>query len=304
MTQKNLNLYKLLFLIKRGLILFKRNIAINITSIITIITALYIFFIFFILSYSTDNFFGKLVNIQNIRAYVNTQDKGRIDNFIKHMKKLQFVKDVKFFTSEDSHRSLKESYMGEDYLNRLPKEFFPSFIEITLKDEFRDIKTVKSMEIEISKFDIIDVTSYGEKWLLNFLSVKVGLKIFLIILTFLLSLSIGSVIYNTINLNLFKFKDEIKIYSLVGATRTFISAPYIFSSIIEVTLSFIVGFILQFSTFEFIKYFFLDKLGVVFITYPSILVFFMIYFVIVLISGISSILSIYTFMDKMGAIGE
>ncbi|MCA1933344.1 MAG: permease-like cell division protein FtsX [Calditerrivibrio sp.] len=304
MTQKNLNLYKLLFLIRRGLTLFKRNIAINITSIITIITALYIFFIFFILSYSTDNFFGKLVNIQNIRAYVNTEDKGKIDSFIKYMKKLQIVKDVKFFSSEDSHKSLKESYMGEDYLNRLPKEFFPSFVEITLKDEFRDIKSVKSLEVEISKFDIIDVTSYGEKWLLNFLSVKVGLKIFLIALTFLLSLSIGSVIYNTINLNLFKFKNEIKIYSLVGATRTFIAAPYIFSSIIEVTLSFIIGFILQFVTFEFIKYFFLDKLGVIFITYPSFFICLMIYLVIILISAISSILSIYTFMDKMGAIGE
>lgn len=304
MTQKNLNLYKFLFLIRRGLTLFKRNIAINITSIITIITALYIFFIFFILSYSTDNFFGKLVNIQNIRAYVNTEDKGKVDSFIKYMKKLQIVKDVKFFSSEDSHKSLKESYMGEDYLNRLPKEFFPSFVEITLKDEFRDIKSVKSLEVEISKFDIIDVTSYGEKWLLNFLSVKVGLKIFLIALTFLLSLSIGSVIYNTINLNLFKFKNEIKIYSLVGATRTFIAAPYIFSSIIEVTLSFIIGFILQFVTFEFIKYFFLDKLGVIFITYPSFFICLMIYLVIILISAISSILSIYTFMDKMGAIGE
>ncbi|MEF3255520.1 MAG: permease-like cell division protein FtsX [Deferribacterales bacterium] len=303
MIQK-LDANKILFLIKHGVLLFRKNIAINLTSIITIITALYIFFIFFILSYSVDNFFGKLVNVQNIRGYLKTEDRSKIDNFINNIKKLQIVKEVKYYTSDDAYKLLNESYMGENYLKLLPKEFFPSFIEITVKEKFRDINNIKMLENEMYKYDLFDVTSFGEKWLINFLSIKIGLKIFVFVLTFLLSISIGSVIYNTINLNLFKFKDEIKIYSLVGATRSFISVPYIFSSFIEVTISFLLAFVLQFLTFKIIKLFFLDKLGIVFITEPSFWLVLNIYVVIIIITLLSSILSLFNFMDKMGAIGE
>jgi cell division transport system permease protein len=304
MILKKLSLTKAKFLIKRGLILFRKNLAINLTSIVTIVTALYIFFLFFTLSYSIDNFFDKLVNVQNIRAYLKTYDKTKVDHFINSIKKLKSVETVKFFSQEDAYLSLKKSYMGEDYLGLLPKEFFPSFIEITLKDGFRDIRYVKEIETEVSKFDIIDVTSYGGKWLLNFLSVKIGLKIFVLILTLLLSISIGSVIYNTINLNLFKFKEELKIYSLVGATRSFISVPYILSSLIEANLSFFSAFLLQFATFKLVNVFFLEKLGVVFLTFPSFSLLVLIYFVIITITTMATVFSLFNFLDKMGAIGE
>jgi cell division transport system permease protein len=306
MTLKKLNLTKFLILIKNGFLLFKRNIAINITSIITIITALYIFFIFFVLSYSVDLFFGKLVNIQNIRAYTTTNaDLKKVNSLIGDLKRLRSIKDVKFYSSKDSYKYLKESYMSEKYLELLPEEFFPSFLEITLKDNYREIRYVKEVEAELAKYDIIDVTSFGEKWLLNFLSIKVGLKIFVMILTFLLSISIGSVIYNTINLKLFKFKDEIKIYSLVGATRSFITVPYIVASIIETIISFFVAFVLQVITFALIKQFFLDRLGISFLQSPSFSIILSIFIIIVLISAISALLSVLSFLDRnLGAIGE
>jgi len=306
MTLKKLNLTKFLILIKNGFLLFKRNIAINITSIITIITALYIFFIFFVLSYSVDLFFGKLVNIQNIRAYTTTNaDLKKVNSLIGDLKRLRSIKDVKFYSSKDSYKYLKESYMSEKYLELLPEEFFPSFLEITLKDNYREIIYVKEVEAELAKYDIIDVTSFGEKWLLNFLSIKVGLKIFVMILTFLLSISIGSVIYNTINLKLFKFKDEIKIYSLVGATRSFITVPYIVASIIETIISFFVAFVLQVITFALIKQFFLDRLGISFLQSPSFSIILSIFIIIVLISAISALLSVLSFLDRnLGAIGE
>ncbi|MCX8083543.1 MAG: permease-like cell division protein FtsX [Calditerrivibrio sp.] len=256
------------------------------------------------MSYSVDNFFGNLVNIQNIRAYLKDTSKDKVDKLMLELKKLRSVKEVKFYSSAESHRYLKNSYMGEKYLELLPQEFFPSFIEIVLKDSFQELRYVKEVELELSKSDIVEVTSFGEKWLINFLSVKVGLKIFVMVLTFLLSVSIGSVIYNTINLKLYKFKDEIKIYNLVGATRSFIVTPFVFASIIEVTLSFLVAFILQYITFFSIKYFFLDKLGLIFIKNPSFFLLLAIYTSILVISFLASILSVFSFLDKMGAIGE
>lgn len=306
MTLKKQDLTKLWILIKRGFSLFKTNITINITSIITIITALYIFFIFFVLSYSVDSFFGKLVNIQNIRAYITTTaSQEKINSLMNGLKKLKSIKEVKYYSSKDSYKYLKESYMGEKYLELLPEEFFPTFLEITLKENFREIRFVKEVEAELAKSDIVDITSFGEKWLLNFLSIKVGLKIFVMILTFLLSVSIGSVIYNTINLKLFKFKEEIKIYSLVGATRSFITVPFVVASIIETTISFLLALVLQITTFGLIEHFFLDKLGIRFLQNPSMSIIISIYMIMLTITIISSLLSVFSFLDRnMGAIGE
>lgn len=306
MTLKKQELQKLLILINRGFLLFKSNMAINITSIVTIITALYIFFVFFVLSYSVDNFFGKLVNVQNIRGYItDSAPQDKINALIKRLSSLKSVAEVKFYKSKDSYEYLRKSYMSEKYLELLPEEFFPSFVEVTLKSNYQEIKFIKEIEGELMKSDIISTTSFGEKWLLNFLSIKVGLKIFVMILTALLSISIGSVIYNTINLKLFKFKEEIKIYSLVGATRSFIITPFVVASVIEMTVSFLIAFILQYVTFYLIRHFFLDKLGVVFLQSPSTYVIFSIFFIMTFISIIASILSVFSFLDKnLGAIGE
>jgi cell division transport system permease protein len=63
------------------------------------------------------------------------------------------------------------------------------------------------------------------------------------------------IIYNTVRLTIFVFKDEISVMRLVGASNMFIRGPFLIESIIYATISSLVAIIL----FYPITYYFSEK---------------------------------------------
>lgn len=261
---------KLLYLINKGLTLYKKNFKLSISSIITLFTIFFIYQFLFTIGFSINEFFTKLSKIQNIRVYLKTDDTKKIEQFIDDVNKLNMVKNVKYYSQEDAYNYLKENTYNLKYLEKVSKHFFPSFVEITVFEKFSDMKFISQIEEEINKNEIVEVASFGEKWILKFASTKYSLQFFMLIVTILLSISIAFIVINVINLNLYKFKDEIKIYSLVGATRFFIIFPFIIATIIEFFVSFLASTLINSGVFYLINSTILSAIDIDFIRLPNI----------------------------------
>lgn len=264
---------KFSYLFNRSIKFYKLNFKTSIVSFLTLTTIFFIYQFIFTIGYSTNSFFKNLSSVQNVRVYLKTDDTEKINEFIKNIKNLNSVEDIIYYTPEDSYKYLKNNTQNLKYLENISKDFFPSFIEIKLKDNFKNLIFINQIKTEINKFEIVDKASFGEQWVLKFASIKYSLQIFIFIVTILLSISIAFITINVINLNLYKFKEEIKIYSLVGATRTFIIVPFLLASVIEFILSFAISVLINFSIFFGINDYILSSLNINFIKLPNIYIY-------------------------------
>jgi cell division transport system permease protein len=297
-------LSKFFILVKRGLELFIKNLSLHFVSITTVATILFIFNIFFIIGYSVDFFIKNMVDIQTVRVYLNTDNKKEIDKLIDQIKEMRSIDEVKYYSSKETYEYLKDSNFNTKYLKMIPKDFFPAFIEVKINPKYRKLKFVKEIETNLSDFKIVDMASFGESWIMNFLSFRYGIHFFLVVLTILLIISMSSIIYNTIKISLFRYKEQIRIYNLVGATRSFIILPFIFTIIIEMTISFIISMLVTIFIFKTMNSFLLESININFLLIPKFYLYIIFYFIVIVISVLASFLSISSFLNKMGAIND
>lgn len=295
---------KFLFLIKRGVNFFFSNLSLNLASILTTTTILFVFHIFFTMSVSLDSFFSDLTNIQSIRLYLKTEDTKKINDFIKEVEGLDTIESVKYYSPDDALKYLNKNTDHINYLENIPREFYPHFIEAKIKKEYRDLNNIRELEKNLNDYDIVDVASYGEKWVVNFTTLNYSIKFFIFILTALLALALSTILYNTIKINLYRYIDEIKIYSLVGASRTFIIIPIIISVVIESTISYILAAGLSFGTFFLLNEKLLHNIGIYLINQPDLIMFLIIFVVLICVSVLAGLISIKTFLNNMGAIND
>ncbi|MDY6820226.1 MAG: permease-like cell division protein FtsX [Deferribacterota bacterium] len=296
---------KLIFLIKKGLFLFKRNVAINVVTITTITTILFIYNVLFILGYSSNNFLKRLSEVQTIRAFIKEGKEEEAKAIIKNLEKLDAVKNITYYSKDDTYRYMKKQFEGPaNEIADMPKTLYPSFLEISLKDKYTDIDYVKEFQNILNKYDVFKATSYGEKWVLNFLTIKFGIHLFIFILSVLISISIASIIYNTIKINLAKRKMEVMVYNLVGATRSFIVVPYIVCTLLEIFIGFVVSYSSAYLIFYILDVEVLRSIGINILSFPPLSVVLCLLFVVLFIAIFSSSYSLGVFLDNVEEYNE
>ncbi|BAI80824.1 cell division transport system permease protein [Deferribacter desulfuricans SSM1] len=293
---------KIIFLLQKGLKFFRRNFKNNLTSIISIMTILLLLNIIGTLIYSTNHFFNEISKIESIRIYLKNSDNDTVENIIKTLKKLEGISDIKYFSSKEAYESLKNNKEITEYIRLIPQDLFPEYIDTKIKDNFRDLNYIYKLKENIEQLSGVLKTSVGESWIISFAKIKFAINFFFIILVIFISLSVASIVYNMIKLNMYKFKREIKILSLVGATKSFIIVPIILSSILESIISFLFSGIIAFIIINFIINKSLLSLGIIFILLPP-LSYLIIYFTIfIILISLFSYISASSFLKRSGSI--
>lgn len=291
-------------LLRHGIKSFKDSLSLNIASIFTIITVLFIYNTFVIMAGSSETFLTKMSGVESIRAYSKVTDEKTVEEVTKKIQEIKGVAKVQYLDAEASFKYLKEAAESITYIDKVPKELFPAFFEITLKSDFSDMDSAKLVTEKLQDIPQIETTGFGEKWIENFIKIRSGIRMFVIILTVLLTISVTFIIYNTIKLNLFRFKDDIKIYSLVGATSAFITTPYIISSFIEITISFVISAFSVHYLLMGMNIKLLEPVGLNLIILPDIFFYLKSFAFISIVSMLASYYSVQSFLGKVGSINE
>lgn len=140
--------------------------------------------------------------------------------------------------------------------------------------------------------------------MVKFKAIGRGAWLFITAMSILFALSAVFVVYNTIKVSLYKYKEEIKLYSLVGATRPFISVPYLFGAFFLSLFAYICSVIIFAAAFIPFNSHILVQAGINIYNMPDIKYFILSCIIVCLIGVISAKASVVSFLKQVSSINE
>ncbi len=293
---------KSFFLLMRGFGMFLREFKINLFSLLTLCTLIFVYHIICTTGTGLAGFLAHIAQVTTVRAYLDHDTKD-YENIVKNLEKIENVSSVKFYSSKDAKEFVIENAPNIAGMKSFADDFFPSFVEL-MPNNPSDEEVLKDIEKKASEVDGVDVVSYGKEFMTRFLVVSRGGWIFMIVVSGLFSIAVAFTIFNTVKLSLYKFREEIKLYSLVGATRPFISVPYIFSSLLQIVLAYIISSILFIFVFNIFNSHILQNVGINIFYLPNAIYFIVVFFCISFISVLSAAIGVVSFLKQVSSVNE
>ena len=149
--------------------------------------------------------------------------------FAESLLEERYIKTATFISKEQGQAELAE-LLGEDFVDIFETSPIPASVEITLDADYVSSDSLEVVRTEISKSPLVAEVNYQGS-LVDALNANLS-KISLILAFFIgLMLFISYVlINNTVRLNVYARRFTIHTMQLVGATRSFIRAPFLVQS--------------------------------------------------------------------------
>lgn len=293
---------KLTYLFMRGIIRFVMIIRSNFLSFLTLITVIFMYHIFWVAGTGTAGFLNHLSQANTIRVYLANNNDIIAGEILTSIKDLDNVTSATYFSQKDAKAYAVANAPKAAGLDSFSEEFFPSFIEI--KPQNTESNTLDKIVDEASHIKGVDQVSYGKEYITKFQAISNGAWFFILAITILFAFSAIFVVYNTIKLSLYKFKEEIKLYSLVGATRPFIAVPYLFGAFFLALFAFICSYIVFAISFIPFNNSILIPSGINIYNMPTGVYFIISCIIVCIISFFAAFASILSFLRQVSSINE
>ena len=137
-----------------------------------------------------------------------------------------FIKSTRFISKEQGQRE-KADMLGDDFLDVFETSPIPVSIDVTLKADYVSADSLEVVKNRISVSELVDEVVYQTSLVdalnANLNRISMVLAVFIGLLLFISFVLIN----NTVRLNVYARRFTIHTMKLVGATRSFIRAPFL-----------------------------------------------------------------------------
>ena len=158
----------------------------------------------------------------------NVSDEKALE-FREMLEDERYIKSTTFISKEQGQRELA-AQLGEDFLDVFETSPIPVSIDVTLTADYVSADSLEMVRAEISESSLVDEVVY-QRSLVDALNTNLSRISFILGIFIALLLFISFVlINNTVRLNVFARRFTIHTMKLVGATRSFIRAPFLVQS--------------------------------------------------------------------------
>lgn len=250
---------------------FRRNIWLSLaTTVIMVITLLMMTFLYFA------NVFGGAVlrHIeQKVDVSVTFKEKVGEENIRAITRELEGrsdVESVRIVTSqqalEEFRRRHRDDPFIEESLAELAENPLPASLFIVAKEP-RFYQTIASALSSEKYSPFIEKVNFenSRPVIDRLISIIESIKRASLIITITFSLLVILIMFNTVRLAIYSFREEIDIMRLVGASRWFIQGPFVIESIfialLGVVLTVVIMFLVLQPTAPILERFFFDQSG-------------------------------------------
>ena len=145
---------------------------------------------------------------------------------------MNFIRSSVFVSREQGRREM-EDMLGQDFLSVFETAPIPVSIDITLNAEYVSADSIEVVKTRIMESPKVEEVVYQRSLIdtlnANLSKISVVLSIFIALLLFISFVLIN----NTVRLNVFTRRFTIHTMKLVGATRSFIRAPFMVQSLFQ-----------------------------------------------------------------------
>lgn len=153
-------------------------------------------------------------------------------DFMESLERERYIKGVTFISKEQGEHDMA-AMLGEDFLDVFETSPIPVSIDINLTADYVSSDSLEVVKKEISASSLVDEVVYQHS-LVDALNANIS-KISFVLAVFIgLLLFISFVlINNTVRLSVYARRFTIHTMKLVGATRSFIRAPFLIQSVFQ-----------------------------------------------------------------------
>ena len=166
--------------------------------------------------------------------------------------KKRFIKSSVFVSKEQGRREM-EDMLGEDFLEIFETSPIPVSIDVTLNAEYVSADSLEVVRAEIGKSPLVDEVTYQRSLVdalnANLSRISMVLAVFISLLLFISFVLIN----NTVRLNVFARRFTIHTMKLVGATKSFIRAPFLVQSAFQGVFAAMIAIIVLVAMLFFVK---------------------------------------------------
>ena len=196
---------------------------------ITLVLFLLAFFMFLVLSTK------KLANHfkEQVTVTILIKDKAKdvdITQLQKTLSVAPFVKSIKFISKEEAAETFSKD-IGEDFVTFIGTNPLQNAIDLSLKAEYADPDKMQEIKRDLEQHTFVSEVVYDQSLvaLIHENVNRIGFitLVFSVLLTFVSVLLINA----SIRLSIYSKRFIIKTMQLVGATRSFIRRPFIYTNV-------------------------------------------------------------------------
>ena len=227
----------------------------NVVTIITIAISILIvsaFALFFVNANEIINSWKKGIRIM---AYLKPDaPEIKIPELKQKIQHIGGIQDVRFISKKEAFQQLKKQMRRQSSLfENLKENPLPDAFEIRLIASFQNQEKVEMLATRLESLPQIDEVEYGQRWLGRFTNFFNLFRLTGYAMGGLFFMAALLIVANTIRLVLYSRREEIEIMRLVGATDSFIKAPFYIQGLIQGAFGGIIGLAALFVTFMFIS---------------------------------------------------
>ena len=199
---------------------------------------------------SVSDYFKENVQItvmmkQNVSDDEALRYKGKLD-------KEDYIKEIRFISKEQGRQEMAAD-LGEDFLDVFDVSPIPVSLNVTLNADYVSSDSLAVVSSWISRSPLVDEvvyqTSLVEALNANLSRISLVLAVFIALLLFISFVLIN----NTVRLNVFARRFTIHTMKLVGATRSFIRAPFLVQSAFQGLFSAFIAIIILLGMLYFLR---------------------------------------------------
>lgn len=144
----------------------------------------------------------------------------------------RYIKSTSFISKEQGQKELAEQ-LGEDFLDVFETSPIPVSIDVTLEADYVSSDSLEVVVAEIAESPLVEEVVYQRSLVdapnANLSRISLILSIFIALLLFISFVLIN----NTVRLSVYARRFTIHTMKLVGATRSFIRAPFLVQSVFQ-----------------------------------------------------------------------
>lgn len=192
---------------------------------------------------------------ENMQVTVMMKQTVDDDDALEFKKKLdgrRYIKSSLFVSKEQGRREMADM-LGDDFLDVFETSPIPVSIDVTLNADYVSADSLEVVRTEISESPLVDEVVYQKSLVdalnANLSRISLVLGIFIALLLFISFVLIN----NTVRLNVFSRRFTIHTMKLVGATKSFIRAPFLVQSAFQGIFAAIIAIMVLVGMLFFVK---------------------------------------------------
>ena len=199
---------------------------------------------------SVSDYFKENVQVSVLMRPAVTEDEAM--NYATTLDAMPFIKGTRFISKEEGTRDMTDM-LGEDFLSVFETAPIPVSVDVTLKADYVSADSLELVKKAIGSSPLVDEVVYQQS-LVDKLNTNLGkislvLGIFVVLLLFISFVLIN----NTVRLNVFSKRFTIHTMKLVGATKSFIRAPFLGQAVFQGLFSALLAILILLGILYFVR---------------------------------------------------